>query len=214
MHTLLPTRVVVLCVGVHTSDLEALGDILGDFRTIGVRPREDISFRAILVEELEVIDIGSTVTRIHSSHDLRDRLVLHVVSNEFIGSLLTIVDPSLNAILEDELNAAERAISFANFNLLKFQRLEFIFAFSGDELFQCTPSECFGLIRFFGDVSQKLHIFNHNAFFFIVVESELVFGNDLCRVSLQSFNDVCQLRHSLFLELLLLVNLLLPVLDV
>ena len=54
--------------------------------------------------------------------DLLDRLVFHVVSNERIVSVTTIVELGLNAAFEDKLNATERVLSFASFDLLELQR--------------------------------------------------------------------------------------------
>jgi len=167
MHTLV--RAAFLRVGIQTSDLEAFRNILGYKRTIGVSLCEDIFFHAILVDELDVIDVGSTVTRIDSGADLLDRLVFDVVSNESIASVATIEELSLNAAFEDKLKAAERAISLASFDLLELQRPHLILAVQADELFSGAPSECFFFILIFGDVSEKLQVFHLNPTFFVVV---------------------------------------------
>ena len=128
MHTLV--RVRLLCESIDATDLEAVRYLLGVHRTIVTRLCEDFSFRVIRVVELDVIDVGSTGARISSGRDFRDSQVLHVVSDQRIFSrVASIKDVSLDAIFEDELNATERAISFAGFNLLQFDWLELIFSF-------------------------------------------------------------------------------------
>ena len=128
MHTLV--RVRLLCESIDATDLEAVRNILRVKRTVVIGLREGVSFRVIRVVELDVIDVGSTGARISSGRDFRDSQVLHVVSDQRIFSrVASIKDVSLDAIFEDELNATERAISFAGFNLLQFDWLELIFSF-------------------------------------------------------------------------------------
>ena len=93
---------------IHTRDLEAFRNIHGFKWTYVWWKSEDIFFHAILVDKLDVIDVGSTAFRIDSDADLLDRLVFHVISNERIASVTTIVELGLFATFEDKLNATER----------------------------------------------------------------------------------------------------------
>ena len=118
MHTLV--RVRLLCESIDATDLEAVRNILRVKRTVVIGLREGVSFRVIRVVELDVIDVGSTGARIGSNRDFLDWQVLNVVSDQRIfRRVASIIDISLGPIFEDELNATERAISFAGFNLLQ-----------------------------------------------------------------------------------------------
>ena len=79
-------------------------------------------FHAILVDELDVVDISSTFFKKDLYADLPDRLFSHVDGNEIIAFVTSIVELSLNALFEDKLNATERSSSFASFDLLELQR--------------------------------------------------------------------------------------------
>ena len=120
MHTLV--RVRLLCESIDATDLEAVRNILRVKRTVVIGLREGVSFRVIRVVELDVIDVGSTGARIGSNRDFLDWQVLNVVSDQRIfRRVASIIDISLGPIFEDELNATERAISFAGFNLLQYE---------------------------------------------------------------------------------------------
>jgi len=124
MHALKGTR--ILCESVDATDLEAVRYLFGVHRTRVTRQCEDFSFCVIRVVELDVIEVESFID---SDRDFLDWQVLHVVSDQLIfRRVVSIKDVSLDAIFEDELNATERAISFAGFNLLQFDWLELIFS--------------------------------------------------------------------------------------
>lgn len=121
---------VFLYVGIHTIDLEAFRNILGFKLAIFVGNIEDIFFLVIIVDELDVINIGSSWLMINFDAYLLDRLVFHVVSNDIIAIVATIVELGTNAALEAKLNTTERVFSFACNDLLELQRPLLIITFT------------------------------------------------------------------------------------